>query len=101
MHPASIYLSDVEEEDIEEEGESILDRLKHRISLFGNIKDSDMLKGAEEEEEEFIHSEKRLPLKKHHKHHHHKQEFDLPELMKYGEYDKKAWNFFKRHQDDI
>ena len=28
-------------------------------------------------------------------------DFDLPELMKYSEYDKKAWALFKKHQDDI
>jgi hypothetical protein len=79
-----------------------LDRLRHRVSLFGNVKDSDVIHGGseEEEEEEFIHSG-RVPhdVKKHH--HHKKHEFDLPELMKYGDYDKKAWNLFKRYQDDI
>ena len=32
---------------------------------------------------------------------HKKSGFNLPELMKYSEYDKKAWNFFKRYQEDI
>lgn len=27
--------------------------------------------------------------------------FNLPELMKYSEYDKKAWSFFKRYEEDI
>lgn len=30
-----------------------------------------------------------------------KREFNLPELMKYSDYDKKAWSFFKKYQDDI
>ena len=30
-----------------------------------------------------------------------KSGFNLPELMKYSEYDRKAWNFFKRFQEDI
>lgn len=29
------------------------------------------------------------------------REFNLPELMKYSDYDRKAWNFFKKYQDDI
>lgn len=28
-------------------------------------------------------------------------EFNLPELMKYSDYDKDAWSYFKRHQEDI
>lgn len=32
---------------------------------------------------------------------HRRKEFNLPELMKYSEYDRKAWNFFKKYQDDI
>ena len=30
-----------------------------------------------------------------------RSEFNLPELMKYSEHDRKAWNFFKRYQDNI
>jgi hypothetical protein len=30
-----------------------------------------------------------------------KGEFNLPELMKYSDYDKKAWSFFKKYQEDI
>ena len=32
---------------------------------------------------------------------HRKREFNLPELMKYSDYDRKAWNYFKKYQDDI
>lgn len=35
------------------------------------------------------------------KHKRAKRGFNLPELMKYSEYDRKAWNFFKKYQDDI
>jgi len=31
----------------------------------------------------------------------HKGGFNIPELMKYSDYDRKAWNFFKRFQEDI
>ena len=84
-----------------------MDRLRHRFSFFGNIQDSsEVLKSGieEEDEKEFIHPGKRAfqDIKRHHAHSQHKKhDFDLPELMKYGDYDKKAWNLFKRHQDDI
>jgi hypothetical protein len=99
-------MSETEEED---EGEvSILDRLKDYTSLFGNIKESGEGHLGGEEDEEFLHSEKKVPFhrsgKEHHigkEHRHHKHDFNLPELMKYSEYDKKAWNLFKRYQDDI
>lgn len=90
---------EVEEEE-EDRNLGIMDRLrmKHLTSLFGITKDSD------EEEEDFLESRK-VPFGTH-RHHdvscdkvHH--DFDIPELMKYSDYDKKAWNFFKRYQEDI
>lgn len=29
------------------------------------------------------------------------KDFNIPELMKYSDYDRSAWSFFKRYQEDI
>lgn len=41
------------------------------------------------------------PLLTHKKHEEKLRDFNLPELMKYSDYDRKAWAFFKRYQDEI
>lgn len=30
-----------------------------------------------------------------------KGDYNLPELMKYSDYDRKAWNFFRRYRDEF
>lgn len=90
---------------------------KRGISLFGNIKE-DIEEEEEEEEEELLRNpirtkiiERRYPGIREEevmstggvlrKRHHDREDFNIPELMKYSEYDPKAWAFFKRFRDDI
>jgi hypothetical protein len=107
--------------DQEEDREiGILDRLRFRktASLFSNVfkneeeeKDLDVIKrnrfaDIKEDIEEFLEGKKEdMVGHKHnigcHRSDNHHKGYNIPELMRYSDYDKKAWNFFKRYEDEI
>jgi hypothetical protein len=66
---------------------------------FGSIFD-EIYGTSGDEDEEFLGTPK-VSHRGCHGHFGKKKEFNLPELMKYSNYDKDAWSFFKRYQDDI
>ena len=72
------------------EGRSIFDEIYGTSSL-----------GEEEEDEEFLGTRSVYPHGVTSRHRQRGGDFNLPELLKYSDYDKNAWSFFKRHQDDI
>lgn len=104
----SLYGNIFEDEEELEEGEGVLELFGTSDKLFGGERKRDWSFGDEEEEGLF--STKRF---------HHgryprttgdrivrkikgeEESVNWPELMKYSEYDKKAWNFFKKYEDDI
>lgn len=112
------YLDSLIEDEDEERNMGILDRLKFKktASLFSNVfedkenKEEDILRHhrtgtLKDDIEEFL--EKKEPYfggKRHvgckRSDIHHKG-YNIPELMRYADYDKKAWNFFNRYEEEI
>lgn len=91
-------------------------RRKNRgtTTLFGNVEGIENALGVGEEEEEEIlgggimhrkeplfHKKQDILEKSHKGKVRRTGDFNVPELMKYSDYDKKAWNFFKRYEEDI
>jgi hypothetical protein len=94
----------IERED-EPRGFNFISReFEERRPLF---EDRERIFEGEEEEEEFLKEPLDLHHREHRRHRHHKRHhksrhgLDLPHLMKYSDYDRKAWNFFKRYADEI
>lgn len=102
----------------EEEDEGFLDFMRHKnpfkkgTSYFSNIEEEE--EGTEDVElfgkigedyKDIIHKKRDIkhPLK--HKgilgRERDESGYDWPELMRYSDYDKKAWNFFKKYEEDV